>query len=711
MENAQYCCTGKMIRMILLPVILSTVLLFSQIAFAQNRLSYQKEKAKLVHTLGASSSGDPFTRNINAFYNATCDSLIRKKVKIGAIPVKIILTRLFTICNEKLRSGELKALRIPSLNQNFLLTLNAYKDETIFDLFRSINITQSRILQSVFDGQELGYRIQSFVELHDMINDPFLISSKIEQPQYEVFKDSLLFVLANGAPEILITKLAEKDPIYTKMVNGCKRNSVKAVSRLCLDSQFDRMMPFGMALQENRITEEEVKALSMVPAEYYHAFAREVIRLHNSTEVEENGYLKNPLVDLNKKFANHYFIKTINDLHESPGQVRFKVLEPLSPLELYLILVADNGELVMGGSSALYTSSFLYVFKEFVRKVQAESVDGFLNRIGYYQFNQFLSNISDYGMIEEFVTEIEEKKMAELLLTFLSRFRDKMFSDNEIILQAMTAAQILYDVNDFPEIKRTVMDGIDSILHEPGLKNYFMYQKIYAGLRDVLLDKDGFDRDQGYDKLQIDRLRRKGVIVQASFFYDDEDGNESFNSNVALYDEKVWKKQDMGNFIIFSSVTGNPVKLYMNKPNTEIGYDSAQHEMLLEIQQKGYEITSYVHRGHSYYLLQSIQKMTSSCEMVFLGSCGGYSQVLKIFNLNPNVNIISTRGVGSKFINDPLLEKITSHIVNAQDIDWEILWGKFDNDLQSEYEKDLFSSYIPPHKYIGIKFIRKVFEY
>ncbi len=84
---------------------------------------------------------------------------------------------------------------------------------------------------------------------------------------------------------------------------------------------------------------------------------------------------------------------------------------------------------------------------------------------------------------------------------------------------------------------------------------------------------------------------------------------------------------------------------------------------------------------------------------------------LKIFELNPDVNIIATRSVGSKLINDPLLEHINTDMVKNRDINWDTFWKEFGAKFQSKQTKDLFSAYIPPNKYIGIKFIRKVFNY
>ncbi|MBK6636094.1 MAG: hypothetical protein IPG38_19085 [Chitinophagaceae bacterium] len=130
----------------------------------------------------------------------------------------------------------------------------------------------------------------------------------------------------------------------------------------------------------------------------------------------------------------------------------------------------------------------------------------------------------------------------------------------------------------------------------------------------------------------------------------------------------------------------------MNKPKTVPGCDSAQNEMLLAIEQAGFEVTSVYPQGHGYHLSQSLKKMTASSQFVFLGSCG-YNQVLKIFQLNPDVNIITTRSVDSKIINDPLLIKINNDLVYNKDIVWDDLWKEF-NAISVKINKKTFSG--PP---------------
>jgi hypothetical protein len=567
-------------------------------------------------------------------------------------------------------------------------------------------------MRSVFEDFPIGDTIRDIVGLREMFFEPYFISSRIKLPQYAVYKDTLLYEMANVAPEILTSKIADNDTFYTSLVSRSNKISVKAIAGVKKDTYYERILPFSMAIQENRMTVEDIKKLTMVPQDYYHAFVDEAVRLHTTANPEVKTFLKEPIFEANQKFGNYYFIKQINDLHESPDNVRFEVLNTLSAKELYFLLLAGSYDLTQEGASALYTSSFFYVYKKFLK--EAEKTGGlnkFFEDVGYYEFYQFLSNVSDYGLVGDLVNNLSEEKITRFLGDYLENLSNNQLGDNEIILDAMTLAEILYEVRTHETLKNNLVARIEKIERQPKLQNDLIYRRIYSVLKDLLLDKDNYATDKTYDVLKVKTLQRNNIIVQVSFFYDDDDAASSYASCVASYDSKMWEKKDKGSYIVFTSKVGNKMKVYMNKPNTKEGCDTAQNVMLQAIEQEGYEVTSYIHRGHSYHLPQSLHKINQSCQFVFLGSCGGYKQVLTIFQLNPNVNIIATRSVGSKQINDPLLGRINADIVNNKDIKWDDLWAEYKAKFQSKTTKDLFAGYTAPNKYIGIKFIRRVYNY
>ncbi|MFM6925691.1 MAG: hypothetical protein ACKOU7_09350 [Ferruginibacter sp.] len=698
----------KVIRLIFL-LFFSSLLIPAAVMAAE--INYAKSKAALLKTLQATYIDKAYSQHIDHFYSVTCDSLIKRKYKLEDRPVKDILAKLFFVCSNNISSGSVTTLGIPAINHYFLSTLKAYKNGSVNSLFMGMNYIQSNILAQVFAGFQLGDSIKNIAGLREMLYDPYFISSRLELPQYAPYKDTLLYELANVAPFTLSKKLADNNSFYTTLVSNNPKITIRAVSQVKSDIYYDKMLPFSLAILQNRITEDEIKKLTLTPQDYYHAFVEEATRLHTSKEPEISAFLEQPIILLNKKFGNYYFIKQINELHESPDNVRFAVVNTLSAKELYFLMLAGSYDLVQEGSSALYTSSFLYLYKKFLKENEKEGLNKFFDDVDYYQFDKFISNLSDYGLVGDLVKQLDEEKITGFLANYLDALPEKQLTDNDIILDAVTLAEILYEIRGHEHLKNNLLSHISKIKSRPALQNNLLYQRIYTVLEDILLDKYRYETDKTYDILQVQRLQKQNMIVQASFFYDDEDAAESYSSCLTTYDSKTWDKKDKGNYIVFTSKAGNNMKVYMNKPNTKSGCDSAQNEMLDAIANERYEITSYIHRGHSYHLPQSLNKITASGQFVFLGSCGGYKQVLKIFQLNPNVNIIATRSVGSKLINDPLLEKINTEIVNNKDINWDILWQETGSKFQTKLTKDLFAGYTPPNKYIGIKFIRKVYNY
>ncbi|MGB4938313.1 MAG: hypothetical protein WBO30_14955 [Ferruginibacter sp.] len=701
----------KVKRTLKLLLLLSTLIPGHFKLIAQPGDRYSSLKTKLVEATKKKTTDLAFSQSINRFYYKTCDSLVQENLTFDDKPVKEILIHFFEISLNKINSRSMGALQLPALNRNFLLTIKAHEKGTLTDLYSAIPVTQTEILQSVFNGSTTGDSINIYAQLREMLYDPFYITSRIYLPQYVAYRDTLLYELANGAPRVLAEKLAAGDTFYESLVKHSKDKTIKAIAAIKPGKYYDIILPFSMAIREKRITEAEILELAGVPGDYYHAFVTEAVRLRNSNDPELNSFLKQPIAELNRKFANHYYIKEINELHQLPNNIRFRVLDSLPAIDLYFLLLGGGSELIIGGSSALYTSSFLYVYKKFLAEVSAEKLNHFMDDIGYFEFDRFISNISDYGLVDDLVHHLPEVKLANMLEHYLASLPDLQHTDNTIILRAMTLAEILFETRHHRDLGLLLVNWIDNFKVQFVVQENFMYQRIFEGFRDILQDKGNYETDKIYESLNYDRLVNNNIAVQVCFFYDDEDATSSFRNQMLSFSKSMWSNEDHGNYIVFSSIRGNKMKVYMNKPGTEQGCEASQLEMLHAIEQQKYEITSYIHRGHSYYLQSSLDKIKPSAKFVFLGSCGGYNQVLQVFQLNPDVQIIATRGVSTKLINDPLLEKINNDIVNKKNINWDQFWKECSALFQSAHLKDLFSSYIPPNKYTGVKYIRKVFNF
>ena len=86
-----------------------------------------------------------------------------------------------------------------------------------------------------------------------------------------------------------------------------------------------------------------------------------------------------------------------------------------------------------------------------------------------------------------------------------------------------------------------------------------------------------------------------------------------------------------------------------------------------------------IHRGHSYYLNSTLDKLDTSGKLVLLGSCGGYQSLSKVLKNCPVAQIISSRQTGSGTINGPMINIIVEQLRQGKNLDWQVLWKVIGN--------------------------------
>ncbi len=667
------------------------------------QISYTAEKEKLYKRLTARTIGPNYARYIDHFYKHVCDSLVQSKLVIDGDPIENVLIRLFGSTQMELDKKTISMLRVPSLNTFFLKVLNTRNKGSIGPLFRQVGLNRTRILANAFYGLPIGDSIQTFSSMREMISQPTLIPKRIEDPRYKPYLDTILYYFANEEPELFL-KTMETNAFVQNLAASNSNRTVDAIEKMKGMGNLNKLLPLGIAIEEGKLTPEAVMTLASKPANYHIAFTEEIIRLHMHEDPAIRSYLTGYLNTANAEQAK-IFIDPINQLHESADRERYYVINSLPAQDLYMIMV--------GGAPVFYTSSFMYTFNKFMKEVEKEGLETFFERIGFYEFGEFISLASAYGVINKLISQMDEEKFANMLGNYMRRHIRTDRVDRDLIADGMVLSEILFGIRQNKKAREIIVQKINEISASEQ-RSDVLIQRMFAGFRDILQDSiQGRlkEIEEMYEVLQVDRLKIRDTIVQVGLFYDDVDGLSSFNNYMGFFPDNAWTKEDMGNYVVLRSRSGNAMIVYLNKLNTADGDIAAQNEMLASIQSAGLEITSFLHRGHSYHLVKSLKRIPGSAQFVYLGSCGGYNDVVKVFQANPDAHIISTRNIGSKLINDPILSKVNNQAVANQDMNWVELWATFDKSFKSKNTKELFSAYIPPHKYIGIIFIRDVFNY
>lgn len=143
------------------------------------------------------------------------------------------------------------------------------------------------------------------------------------------------------------------------------------------------------------------------------------------------------------------------------------------------------------------------------------------------------------------------------------------------------------------------------------------------------------------------------------YFYDDEDGDFSFSSFTKTFVDPNWKIIDSGIYVIIKSDSGLNVNIYANKPKNEY---EGQERIEKIFADNDYEANVMVHRGHSYYAYKTIEKIKDNTQIFLLGSCGGYHSISSIIERSPEASIISSKQIGTMFVNNPMLRLVADNI-------------------------------------------------
>jgi len=545
---------------------------------------------------------------------------------------------------------------------------------------------------------------------------PDEILPELRKIPYLPYADSLIKIAADRDIRKLYNYAASRNALGTR-IRSHPDELVRTVAQMANSKSGQLYFPFLDNVLKGKITIADIDKVKENDLLYYRLmvntridYARRLLPPTRDTAFEMRS-----LTDMMGRKAKDYFIREINALHANENEnVRFKRIEGLTPQELYYLIVLGEDE--------IYTSSYLNVYKRIFQRMTVPRADSLLMSVNGDYFRKFIKMSAGYNTLNDFLAKMGKGNDSTLIKAFvigLERSKDK--GNLEDAVDVADSYSSIMDKN--PSIAKYILDEVrtsytNNVRHnnKKGMVIYNLLQVLFESADTTrkidLSSKLGIPPVYSVDYNTL--TDSSGKVVQQVFFYgdDDKDGQNSYINFMAMFQGKAeWKiaENPSHQWVSITSARGKPVVIFANKPlYGENDPDAAAQQALIEyMSEKNLHPTVVIHRGHSYHLASTLKNLPSSAHIVVLGSCGGYNNLNEVLTVSSDAHIISSKQVGTKTVNEPIIQAINNSLVAGRNIDWISMWkelsGKFKNDAAA---KEKFDDYIPPYKNLGAIFIK-----
>jgi hypothetical protein len=396
------------------------------------------------------------------------------------------------------------------------------------------------------------------------------------------------------------------------------------------------------------------------------------------------------------------FVRVLNDLHNDKDEIRFASIEDFSAQELYTLMIYSEEE--------IFTSTFNGLFNRMMVKMGDQSGFDFLKSVGDNKFRTFIKMSAGFGKLGEFLGSMSQLHQQLLMVKFASGL--EQYKD---LSQAVEVADAFGSITD-SLVLRILRGAIKYEYIRLSSKNDFKGMALYGLFSNLFVERNLANENwftsvsQQYALPAFDRIKNSKLFARDSvdrwliYFYDDEDGDASFAAFKKTFTDSNWAVVDSGIYVTIKSKHGRDVNIFANKPKNEYDGQARLEKIFTD---NFYEPNVLVHRGHSYYAPKTIEKIKDDTQIFVLGSCGGYHSISSIIEKSSEASIISSKQIGTMFVNNPMLKLLADYINRGEDVEWERLWKDLEANVKTNpkaYER--FLDYIPPHKNLGAIFIK-----
>ena len=534
--------------------------------------------------------------------------------------------------------------------------------------------------------------------------NPEKILTTLNKHPTNFFADTLIIQAAFLDPEKLYNYAAAPNALGIK-IQSVNHQLVKLIGQFSITKTGRMYMPFLDDLYHNKITVNDITPL-LTPEKsenYYQLLVQTRIDFVARMQQADTPILVKVLTDKLKDKAIELYINEINALHEEKNpKIRFLTLEKLTAQDLYYLAVMGEAE--------MYTSSFVTgIYPRIFQRMKKPDANNLLQSVHNDYVKKFIKIAAAYNTLDDFLQKMD----STIAFTRMQQFVDGL-ENTKSLEEAVDVADAYASIYQ-PKFRKLILNQVHVNLVNAQQKKHIQGKVIYQLLETIFASMDTANHIDIAAELGITPVylmpnkllqNPQGKIIMQQFFYGDKDGMTVFNAFVASFNAAKWRIIQQKEWVEIASKKGVPICIYANRPlNQALDLDEQAQDALIDYL-KSQQLTPSVviHRGHSYHLSSTIEKLASSAKLVILGGCGGYQNLNQVLAICPGAQIISTKQVGTGVINKGLINEMSETLRLGQNLNWPSFWTKMTKQFKAGL-KESFNDYVPPHKNLGAIFI------
>ncbi|WP_341834447.1 hypothetical protein WJU16_15775 [Chitinophaga pollutisoli] len=523
--------------------------------------------------------------------------------------------------------------------------------------------------------------------------------------------DSVVAAVARKYPNQVLTYATS----YTPTASAIRRNPDPLVQQIVAvgrSSMSTKLMPFIDQLMDGSATIPELERAVDNDDSYFRLMVSTSIVLQKK-KAEGANIMGLKAMQENMKAKSLRYIREINDLHDESHAIRFRIVKDFTPEELYYLII--------NGQEELYTSSYTNAAKQglydqMMLRMKPPRGDSLLMLVSFDRFKKFIAMAAGFNTLDNFLRSMDGENANYLMVKFV-----RSLEKTEDLEDAVDVANSFGSIRD-EKLLEFLREEVRKNLHFVQSKNDKRGITIYSLLNSIFMENGhGSDSSWASDmssKLQLPPINYvefntlpsgsdSGRIYQQVFFYGDEDGISSYASFMGNFPKGEWNVTKNTYWTTITSAKGKPTTIFANNPLKEPEDKTAIEKLGEYLDEKDIHPTIFIHRGHSYHVNTTLDNLQSTARIVVLGSCGGYHNLATVLEKAPEAHIISSKQVGTRWVNEPIIRSLEDLVRAGKNVDWVQMWAGLSRKFAGDgANKALFDDYVPPHKNLGAIFIK-----